>query len=213
MGQTLSIIVNDTVSVTLTAATLTGTQGSYVYGPVTASISPTGAATVHRISYELPDQLPVGMSIGAISDQWNWLRNGIARSATTSDTIVSPLSLTPPLTAALVGNGQFVCGDTGVAYQAVLTDGTGSPVDLSTATGGYLHIQYADGTLALTTAVTIADQTVESNLGLVSVPGVGATLTRASRALHEVRMEFSDGSFNTFKGTALIQILQPYTTP
>jgi hypothetical protein len=132
MGQVLSTTIYDTVAVTLTSATLTITQGAYTLGPVTAAISPSAAATAHVLSYELPDTLPVGLSAGSVSLAWNWLRNGSARSADTSDTIAFPL--TGPLTCVTTPS-PVVCraGDTAPSFTAVLGDANGS-VDVSTAT-------------------------------------------------------------------------------
>lgn len=121
--------------------------------------------------------------------------------------------LIPPLTATIVGSGQYVCGDTGVPYEAILSDTGNTTLDLSGFVSGYLHLQYANGTLALTAPVTITDQTVPANLGLVSVAGVAGGLTRASQVLHEVRMQRADGSVVTFRGSQKLSLLLPYSTP
>jgi len=188
--------------------TITGTgfdgSTSVTFGGNATAISEYSSTTLYVIV--LPDWLDAA---GAITIT---VTNG-GGSASTTFTVTAAAVLIPALAAVLIGNGRYTCGDTGLAYQAILTDGSGNPVNLSVFTGGTLHVQYANQDLALTASVTIADQTVEANLGLVSVPGVGSSLTRQSQAVHEVRMRRADGTLQTFKGTKRLCFKQVYSTP
>jgi hypothetical protein len=220
MPQTLSeVVYHIPNSLTMTGVTLTLTRGATtLLSMVTATIAPAGSNAFHVISYLLPGSVPPSVTALDTTALWQGTVGGQAWSSSQSVTILQPLSLTPPLQAILVGSGEYTCGDTATTYRAVLSDQLG-PVDLTTVPGGNLHIQYADGDAALpnqyvaAAAVSIADQTVPANLGLVSYSAPAATLTRQSKARHEVRMQLADGSVATFKGTQRLSLLLPYSTP